>query len=299
MRSNWSWFDRRCELRRDTGSVLCWHNCSDLLDCMFNSHSLHSRLYSRVRKMNKLRIILALLFVTYSAAASAQGVYGGAATIFGSVTAQYFVTSANGTYTPNANLLYAIVECVGQGGGGGGAAASASGVSSGGGGGAGGYSRVRLTAAQIGASQAVTNTAAANGGTTGNNAGTGGNDTSLGSLCVGKGGGGGGGAATTADGVSGAGGVAGTGDLTIVGNAGGRGEGATITTAPAGAGQGAHGPWGGAPAVVQGSSSAVGGNAGTACGAGGGGGSVVGSASTAAGGQGGNGCVIVTEYNSR
>src|SRR5262249_50757615 len=76
-----------------------------------------------------------------------------------SVTFQSFTTSANSTYTPNANLLFALVECVGQGGGGGGAAASATGSSSGGGGGAGSYSRVRLTAAQIGASQAVTNTA--------------------------------------------------------------------------------------------------------------------------------------------
>src|SRR5882724_3433201 len=127
-----------------------------------------------------MKKILALLYLALCTSASAQGVYGGAATIFGSVTTQYFVTSANGTYTPNANLLYAIVECIGQGGGGGGAAASSTGVSSGGG--SGGYSRVRLTAAQIGASQATTNTAAANGGATGANNGTAGNDTSLGTL---------------------------------------------------------------------------------------------------------------------
>lgn len=218
-----------------------------------------------------------------------------------SITTQYFTTSGTPTYTPNAHLLYAVVECVGQGGGGGGAAASATGVSSGGGGGAGGYSRVTLTAAQIGASQTVTITAATNGGSTGNNAGGSGNDSSLGSLCVGKGGSGGGGAATTADGAGGAGGAAssGTGDFKVNGNAGTRGEGATITTAPTGAGIGGGGPWGGAPIGVQGSASAVGGNAGTACGAGGGGGSVVGSASTAAGGAGGNGCVTVTEYNSQ
>ncbi len=214
------------------------------------------------------------------------------------LTTQYFTTSANGTYTPAAGLVYAVVECVGQGGGGGGAAASATGVSSGGGGGAGSYSRVKLTSTQIGASQAVTNTAAANGGGTGNNPGTAGNDTSLGTLCIGKGGSGGGGAATTASGTSGAGGVAGTGDFTVVGNAGGRGEGATITTSPSPAGSGAVGHWGGAPAPVIGATSAVNGNAGAACGAGGGGGSVVGSASTAAGGQGGNGCVTVTEYNA-
>lgn len=218
-----------------------------------------------------------------------------------SITTQYFTASANTTYTPNAKLLYAIVECVGQGGGGGGAAASATGTSSGGGGGAGGYSRVRLTAAQIGASQAVTNTAAANGGTTGNNAGGSGNDTSLGTLCVAKGGSGGAGAATTADGAGGAGGVgsSGTGDFKITGSAGTRGEGGTILTVVNAAGLGAEGPWGGSPAGVQGSSSAVAGNAGGGCGAGGGGGQSTGSASTAAGGAGAAGCILITEYNSQ
>lgn len=233
--------------------------------------------------------------------AEGQGVGGGNILGTYSVTTQYFTTSANPTYTPNANLLFAIVECVGQGGGGGGAAASATGVSSGGGGGAGGYSRVRLTAAQIGVSQTVTNTAAANGGATGNNAGTAGNDTSLGSLCVGKGGSGGGGAATTASGTSGAGGVAasGTGDFKVSGNPGLVGHSGTITTAVDSSGAGGNGPWGGGAPGVLGSASAVNGGAGTACGAGGAGGSVVGSASTAAGGAGGNGCVTVTEFNSK
>src|SRR4029077_1686878 len=100
-----------------------------------------------------------------TAYAIAQGISGfGLVASSGSVTTQYFVTSANGTYTPNANLLYAMVECVGQGGGGGGSTSSATGVSSGGGGGAGGYARVRLTAAQIGGSQPPTKTPAANAG---------------------------------------------------------------------------------------------------------------------------------------
>ncbi len=254
----------------------------------------------RFNNMKKILPIISIgLLLFCSGPIYAQGVYGGAATIFGSVTTQYFVISANGSYTPNANLLYAIVECVGQGGGGGGAAATGTGVASGGGGGAGSYSRVRVTAAQIGSSQAVTNTAAANGASTGNNPGTVGNDTSLGSLCVGKGGSPGGGAATQTAGTAGAGGVTGTGDLTIVGNAGGRGGFATISTSTAPAGAGGHGPWGGGAAQVEGAATAVSGNAGTACGAGGGGGSVADSASTAAGGQGGNGCVIVTEFNSR
>src|SRR5258706_1428854 len=113
-----------------------------------------------------MKKILALLYLSLCTTASAQGVYGGAATIFGSVTTQYFTTSANSTYTPNANLLFAVVECIGQGGGGGGSTSSATGVSSGGGGGGGSSVRVRLTAAQIGASQATTDTAAANAGAT-------------------------------------------------------------------------------------------------------------------------------------
>lgn len=218
-----------------------------------------------------------------------------------SITTQYFTTSANSTYTPNANLLYAIVECVGQGGGGGGVAGGATTVTSGGGGGAGSYSRIRLTAAQIGASQAVTNTAASNGGTSGANAGTSGNDTSLGSLCVAKGGSGGGGASTGTDGTSGAGGVgsSGTGDFKVSGNAGTRGEGASITTVATAAGVGGGGPWGGAPAAVQGSSSAVAGNNGGGCGTGGGGGSAVASASSTTGGNGNAGCITITEYNSQ
>lgn len=215
------------------------------------------------------------------------------------ITTQYFTTSANGTYTPNANLLFAIVECVGQGGGGGGAAASATGGSSGGGGGAGSYSRVRLTAAQIGASKAITNTAAANGGATGNNPGTAGNDTSLGTLCIGKGGSGGSGAAANSGGAGGAGGVAGTGDFAMAGMAGGGGFSAAITTADGASGYGGNGPWGGGAAGVNAASSAVNGVPGTACGGGGSGGESEGSASTAAGGAGGNGCVTITEYNSK
>lgn len=241
-----------------------------------------------------------LLFSLCATAALGQGSF--VSPDVRSVTVQKYVTSANSTYTPNVNILYAVVECVGQGGGGGGSAASATGVSSGGGGGSGSYSRVYLTATAIGASQAVTNTVSANGGATGNNAGTGGTDTSFGSLCIGKGGSGGGGG-NAASGTAGAGGVAGTGDIAIVGNAGTRGGSGSIITTVNEAGLGAPGPWGGMPAGVIGAAAAgsgiVNGNPGVACGAGGGGGSVVGSASTAAGGQGGPGCVIVTEFNSK
>src|SRR6266567_2404457 len=180
-------------------------------------------------KAERMRIFASLLSLLLASSALAQGIGGGISnTAPISVTFQSFTTSSNGTYTPNANLLFAIVECVGQGGGGGGAAASATGGSSGGGGGAGSYSRVRLTAAQIGASKAVTNTAAANGGATGANSGSAGNDTSLGTLCVGKGGSPGTGAAANSGGSGGAGGVVGTGDLRIVGSAGQGGFSASI-----------------------------------------------------------------------
>lgn len=217
------------------------------------------------------------------------------------VTHQYFTTSANGTYTPHANILFADVECVGQGGGSGGAAASATGGSSGGGGGAGGYVRVRLTAAQIGASLAVTNTAAANGGATGSNPGTAGNDTSLGALCVAKGGSPGLGAAANSGGAGGLGGLAsgGTGDFKTNGQGGNGGFSASVTTADGTSGAGGNGPWGGGAAGVNAAASVVNGIAGGICGGGASGGESEGSASTAAGAAGGNGCVLVTEYNSQ
>lgn len=197
------------------------------------------------------------------------------ANVVATVTTQYFTTSANGTYTPNAKLIYAVVECVGQGAGSGGAAASATGGSSGGGGGAGAYSRVRLTVAQVGASQAVTNTAAANAGAAGNNPGTAGNDTSLGTLCVAKGGSPGGGAAANSAGAGGLGGLAsgGTGDFKVNGMSGQGGFSATVTTADGSSGTGGNGPWGGGAAGVNAAASAV--------------------------AAGGNGCVLVTEYNSQ
>jgi hypothetical protein len=134
---------------------------------------------------------------------------------------------------------------------------------------------------------------------TGNNPGTAGNDTSLGTLCIGKGGSPGTGAAANSGGSGGAGGVAGTGDLTIVGSAGQGGFSAAITTADGTSGFGAPGPWGGMATGVNAAASAVNGNAGTGCGAGGSGGESEGSASTAAGGAGFQGCVLITEYNSK
>src|SRR5260370_41361993 len=100
---------------------------------------------------------------------------------------------------------------MGGGGGGGGGIGGGTSSTGGGGGGAGSYSRVRLTAAQIGASKAVTIPAAAAGGATGNNPGANGGDVSLGALCVCKGGNGGVGG--NIGGKCGACGVGGAGDL--------------------------------------------------------------------------------------
>ncbi len=214
----------------------------------------------------------------------------------GSVTIQKF--TASGTYTPNAKMLYAIVQCVGGGGGGGGAANAAAGSAVGAGGGGGGSLSIkRVSASDIGASKAVTIGAAGTGGSAGNNAGAAGGDTSLGALCIGKGGASGSGANGSNLGAFGAGGVAGTGDVTTVGNAGGDGWQAAATNIIAKVGAGGAGPFGGAPAnrsVVASTAGA----AGQGFGAGGNGGISFNGGGTAAGGAGSAGLVIVTEFNS-
>src|SRR6185369_12790577 len=103
----------------------------------------------------------------------------------GKVLKQIFTSS--GTYTPTTGMLYCIVECVGGGGGGGGVTGTASQIYQGGGGGSGGYSRLIASAATIGASQTVTIGAAGTAGASGSNNGGAGGDTSVGSLCIGKG----------------------------------------------------------------------------------------------------------------
>lgn len=140
----------------------------------------------------------------------------------GVVTVQKQIFTSTGTYTPSTGMLYCIAEVVGSGAGGGGSNNSgASNARGGAGGGAGSYARALLTAAQIGASKAVTIGA---GGTAGNTSGSGGGnggDCSLGVLCVGKGGTGGAGCTTdNTTAAGGAGGVAGTGDVTIPGGDG-------------------------------------------------------------------------------
>lgn len=216
---------------------------------------------------------------------------------FGVVRIQKF--TASGTYTPDPNLIYAIVEVVGGGGAGGATATSTGQLNGGGGGGSGSYARSILSAATIGASQTVTIGA---GGAGANNAdGGSGGDTSFGALCIGKGGAGGTrGTASGNVGSGGAGGVAGTGDLTFVGGRGFGSNYATITTVlcqPGNGGPSFFTP--GAPRPLVSYHSAVAGQNATGYGGGGSGGGAHNTTSTVAGGNGAPGFVLVTEFCSQ
>lgn len=208
--------------------------------------------------------------------------------------------TASGTYTPHPGMVTCLIECVGPGGGGGGVATTFNSINSGGGGGgAGGYSRKLATAADIGASQTVTIGAAGAGGSAGNNAGGNGGDTSVGTLCIAKGGSGGGGCPLAGSATGGAGGVAGTGDVAAPGMPGmgmssvsGNANWGVLTAL------GGSGPFGAAAAsVLVGNGSKSNGPAALGYGAGGGGGVTSGDAiGSAAGGAGSGGFVRITEF---
>lgn len=216
------------------------------------------------------------------------------ATSISSIVTQVFTSS--GTYTPTSGMKYCIIEVVGGGGGGGGTAGpSANFYSAGGGGGAGSYARKVSSAATIGASQTVTIGAAGTGGATGNNAGTNGGDTSLGSICIGKGGTGGSGSPGNAGANGGAGGVAGTGDLTFPGERGGFGIDTNGTVVQGNTSHGGNSFFGAGGAQLYNNSTTVAGDPGSIYGTGGGGGCGV-SGTGINGGNGAAGVVIVTEY---
>lgn len=206
------------------------------------------------------------------------------------VTTQVFTSS--GTYTPHAKLLYAVIECVGGGGGGGGVVngGAATGGSAGSGG-AGSYARSTVSAATIGASQTVTIGAAGASGVVGGAGGNGG-DTSVGTLVIGKGGGGGG---ANTSGAAGAGGVLGTGDFTVVGQAGTTGFVLNTTGLTFVVGAGGQSYFGGGLNLVFQSATSVGQGA-TGRGNGGSGGSTWNAAGGANGGTGSAGVVVITEF---
>lgn len=225
---------------------------------------------------------------TVSAMAAAVGAVSLAAPFV--VRTQTF--SSSGTYTPNANMAFCLVEGVGAGGAGGGVTGATGGVAIGSGGGSGGYSRKWFLPSAIGASKAVV----AGAGGTGVSAaqGNAGADTTFGStLLIGKGGTGGkaaSGASISAFG-GGAGGVVGTGDVSIAGAPGQGGFTATVTTSIPFVGIGGSSFFG--PGGVPGF------NADGLAGSRGGGGSGAvesGAATNRTGGTGGDGELVVTEF---
>lgn len=202
--------------------------------------------------------------------------------------------TASGPYVPTTNMVFAIIECLGAGGGGGGTAAPGANIGcAGGGGGAGGYSRTLATAAAIGVSKAVTIGAPGTGAVAGANAGNVGGDTSVGSLCIAKGGSGGAGNNAGTFAAPGAGGIAGTGDVTAPGQPG-------FSYLQASNNWGV-GPAGGSTYLGGGGigfgtvGALVGSNA-TGYGAGGGGGASFNTNAAVGGGNGSSGIVIILEY---
>jgi hypothetical protein len=202
--------------------------------------------------------------------------------------------NASGTYTPTVGMTTCIIEMVGAGAGGNGYAAQSSFYDIGGGGGSGAYARKFATAAQIGASQAVTVGGGGPGGPgTTNSAGYAGGDSSVGVLCVAKG------APSNGSGLAPGGGavLAGcVGDFTAPGSPGQFGvqaaQGATVFTGGAG-GSSMLGPGG---MQTQWTATVLTGNNALGYGGGGSGGSFGQATGGVGGGNGGNGVVMITEF---
>jgi hypothetical protein len=240
----------------------------------------------------------ALKYTTVGALASAGSVAslnGATGAVTTSVVARVF--AASGTYTPTTGMTHAIIECMGGGGAGGGSTANTSFFTGGGGGGAGSYSRKVVSAADVGASKTVTIGAGGTGAT--NALGGSGGDTSVGTLCVGKGGTGGALGTSGAFGLGGAGGVVGTGDARLPGASGGNSAYQSGTNVgivmPSGMGAVSQLGGGGVQASPV-SGSFVNGVASAGFGGGGSGGASSYSSSNSAGGNGAPGVVIITEF---
>lgn len=207
--------------------------------------------------------------------------------------------TGTGTYTPTTGMVYCIAEVVGAGGGGGGSTGGGAGAASAGGGGAGGgYARKRFTAADIGASQAVTIGAGGAGGISSAN-GSGGGTSSLGALLTATGGGGGpymssrNVVAPSDIGGHAVGGVGASGDVNVQGGPGGGGISYGVL-AVGESGNGGNSVYGGGGAGFPNGAASGTGNAGGAYGAGGSGGTST--TSNATGGAGSAGFVVVTEF---
>jgi hypothetical protein len=225
-----------------------------------------------------------------------------------SLSVNVIAQASNFTYTPSAGMQACLIEVVGGGGGGGGAngGGAPSQVNFGGGGGGGGYGKAFYSAAEIGASQAVTVGAGGSGGSPGNSGNNGGTTSVGGLINVSGGSGGGSGGASGAGSVNrasgGSGGSGSGGDINAQGSQGGYGYGFSVP----GAGPIiASGGYGGASAglgggSVQGTfnwgSGGSGGQQGLAYGGGGAGASAAGTSGGQTGGSGFGGVCVITEF---
>lgn len=224
-------------------------------------------------------------------------------TAFTKVVRQVF--TANGTYTPTTGMVYCDVEVVGGGASGGAAKGDAGEAAAGGGGGGGAYSRSILTAAQIGASQAVTVGAGGAAASAGANDGNDGSASSLGVLITANGGTKGlhdPAFSTSHQIAGGAGGTAsGTGDFKIPGEAGQYGwciydTGVNAVIISGKGGNSFLGMGGQSVNLLFTAGTLAAGVAGSNYGAGGSGGVQGNSATGANSGAGSSGVVIITEY---
>lgn len=211
------------------------------------------------------------------------------------VSVKLKVWTSSATYTPSTGMLYALLGTVG--GGGGGAGGNTVSNSGGAGGASGGLSLKLASAADIGASKAVTIGAGGSGGSGGSGgnmlAGANGGDTSIGTLCVGKGGPGAAAGSTSTSNPGPAGAVAGTGDIAGTGQQGQ--PSLYVSTGVTLSGAGGSTIFGGGGRAV---STAGAGNAGTGYGAGGSG-MMRGSSGTNNGGAGAPGLAFAIEFCSQ
>lgn len=216
---------------------------------------------------------------------------------FGTVSIQ--VKTATGTYTPPSNFLFGIGFAIGGGAGAGGVVGGgANFLAASFAGGAGSLSIGIHTAADIGASKAVTIGAKGTGGTGAANGGAGG-DTSLGSLLIGKGAGSSSyNNAGTFGGATDRGGVAGTGTITGNGACGAPPpfNAASTFNAIVTAGKGGDSLLGGGGAGLTTVSAASAGNNATGFGAGGGAAAAGNTSSSAKGGDGTDGIFFMIEF---
>jgi hypothetical protein len=125
----------------------------------------------------------------------------GTAPISALIGVQTFTSTGAGTYTPTAGMKKCIIEMQAGGGGSGGTTGAGGQTATSGSGAGGGYFKLLATAANIGASAALSVGIAGTAGTSGNNSGTAGGDTTItinSSTWTAKGGAAGGGKASSA-----------------------------------------------------------------------------------------------------